>query len=126
MTRAGRSVQVFGIYLLGLGTLLMVAPALVLTPVGLAVPQDVWIRVSGMLVLFLGAYYLVAARSGTEAIVKATVPVRASVIVFFAAFVVVGLAPPVLLLFAAVDLAAALWTWSALRQGRQISAVSRA
>jgi hypothetical protein len=40
---------------------------------------------------------------------------RASVIFFFAAFVSAGLAPLVLMLFGAVDLAFALWTWRALR-----------
>jgi hypothetical protein len=64
MNAAERSLFAFGIYLLGLGGLLMTAPALVLLPVGLPVPQDVWIRVAGMLVLFLGIYYVVAARSG--------------------------------------------------------------
>jgi len=45
-----------------------------------------------------------------------TVPVRLSVIVFFAAFVFAGLAPPVLLLFGAVDFVAAVWTWYHLRR----------
>lgn len=115
MNVAERSLQAFGIYLLGLGSLLVVMPALVLAPVGLPVPQDVWLRVVGMLVLFLGVYYGIAARSGAMALVRASVPVRASVVLFFAAFVGIGLAPPALLLFGAVDLAAAAWTWSALR-----------
>jgi hypothetical protein len=126
MNAAERSLQAFGIYLLGLGSLLIVMPSLVLSPVGLAVPQDVWLRVAGMLVLFLGVYYCVAARSGATALVRASVPVRASVVLFFAAFVGVGLAPPVLLLFGAVDLAAAAWTWSALRAAHKGAAVSPA
>jgi hypothetical protein len=48
---------------------------------------------------------------------------RVAVLVLFAAFVVAGLAPPVLILFGAVDLAGALWTAAALqgdpRTGKQ-------
>lgn len=122
MNAAERSLQVFGLYLLGLGTLLIVMPSLVLAPVGMAVPHDAWLRVAGMLVLFLGVYYCVAAASNSMALVRTSVPLRASVILFFAAFVAGGLAPPVLLLFGAVDLAAALWTWSALRTDRKADA----
>jgi len=41
------------------------------------------------------------------------------VLFFFGAFVLAGLAPAVLLLFGAIDVAGALWTWSALRQERR-------
>lgn len=43
-----------------------------------------------------------------------TVHARCAVIVFFLAFVVAGLAKPVLLLFGIVDFAGAIWTWRAL------------
>lgn len=114
---AARSLSSFGIYLLGLGALLILAPALVLAPVGIAVPQDVWIRVVGMVVGFLGVYYVVAARGAGVAFAQASVAVRASVIVFFAAFVAAGLAPAALLLFGVADLAGAAWTAVALRRG---------
>lgn len=119
MNQAARSVWVFGIYLLGLGAALLLVPALILMPFRLPVPQDIWIRVVGMLVLFLGTYYIVAARQNSADFLRWTVRLRASVIVFFAAFVALDLAPAPLLLFGAVDLAAAAWTWLAMRAQTQ-------
>lgn len=104
----------FGLYLLGLGAWLLLAPNSLLELFGLPRASDVWIRVVGMLVAFLGVYYVRASAAGLAAFFAWTVPVRLSVLVFFGAFVVLGMAPPVLLLFALVDAAGALWTWRAL------------
>jgi hypothetical protein len=117
MTSAARSIQVFGVYLLLLGATLLAAPNLLLGAFGIAPTGEVWIRVAGMLVGFIGVYYLRAARAGLTPFFGWTVPVRLSVPVFFAVFVALGMAPAVLLLFAGVDAAGALWTWSALRRG---------
>jgi hypothetical protein len=40
---------------------------------------------------------------------------RTSVLLFFIAFVVAGLAPPALILFGLIDFAAAMWTFFAMR-----------
>ena len=115
MTPAARSLQVFGLYLLAAGALLMLVPAWLLAPLGLPAPADAWGRVAGMLVVFLGVYYLVGARAELLSFMRASVWVRASVIVVLAAFVAAGLAPAPLLAFGAIDLAAAIWTALALR-----------
>jgi hypothetical protein len=73
-----------------------------------------------MLVIFLGVYYFVAAHAELRLFMVWSAPLRASVFIFFGAFVLAGLAPSVLLLFGAVDLAAALWTWSAFRNENSI------
>ena len=116
MSPAARSLQVFAAYLVGLGAGLVVAPQLLLAPFGIAAPQEVWIRVVGMLVLFVAGYYQVAARHEFLALMRLSVWTRGSVMVFFAAFVLLQGAPAALLLFAAVDLLGALWTAWALRQ----------
>lgn len=116
MSRAATSLFVWSIYLAVLGTALLVVPNML---VGLfAVPEtrEVWIRVVGMLLLFLGYYSLGSARTENKAYMRWSAQVRATVILFFGAFVALGLAPAVLLLFAVVDLAAALWTFWALRR----------
>lgn len=110
MTHAARSVFWFGVYLGVAGGGLLLAPALALGPAGIPVPEEPWARVAGVLALCLAVYYLVAARSGAVAVLRATVPVRAAVALVFAALVGLGLAPAGLLLFAAVDFAGALWT----------------
>jgi uncharacterized membrane protein YesL len=68
-----------------------------------------------MLLLFLAYYYIHASRNELTEFIRITVYVRVSVI-FFTAFVLLDLAQPMLLLFAAVDLLAAIWTWLSLRQ----------
>ncbi len=115
MTPAARSLHVFGLYLVGAGCLLMLMPALLLAPLGLPAPADVWARVAGMLAAFLGIYYLLGARAELLSFMRASVWVRLSVIVILGAFVAAGLAPLPLLAFGVIDLAAATWTWLALR-----------
>jgi hypothetical protein len=107
---------VFGLYMLVLGALLVVAPNVLLALFRLPATSEVWIRVVGMLVLFLGAYDVLAARAELLPFIAWSVPLRLSVILFFGAFVAAGLVSPVLLLFGAVDLCAASWTWLALRK----------
>ncbi len=126
MSRAAVSLFAFGIYLLLLGTVLMVVPNTFLTLFGLPPTHDVWIRVVAMLVLILGCYDTLAARAELTPFFRWSVWLRASVMVFFAAFVALGLVRPMLLLFGVVDLAAALWTALALRMdGARASETTR-
>lgn len=118
MATPALTVRIFGGYLIVLGAVLMVAPNILLGLFGIAPVTDVWIRVVGMLVGFLGVYYLLAAAAGLTSFLAWTVPVRLSVFLFFGAFVLLQLAPPVLLAFAVVDAVGAIWTWLALRRSR--------
>lgn len=115
MTHAARSVLVFSIYLFVLGGTLVTVPNALLSVFRIPHTGEVWIRVVGMLVLILGYYYAAAARRELVEFFRLTVPARGAVLVFFVAFVLLGLAPPVLIVFGAVDAAAACWTASALR-----------
>ncbi|MGB3050078.1 MAG: hypothetical protein WBB42_03725 [Polyangiales bacterium] len=118
MSRAAVSMFVFGVYLLVLGPTLVVALAFLTGLFGLGSPQEVWIRVLGAIVTILGFYYVFEARRETKDFFWATVWGRPFVIVFFAAFVLLGLAEPVLILFGVVDLLGAGWTFAALRAER--------
>ncbi len=62
MSNSARSVLVFGIYLAVLGLVLLTVPNFLLVVFTLPSTNEVWIRVVGMLVLFLGFYYSQAAR----------------------------------------------------------------
>ena len=115
MTKAARSVSAFDLYLFVLGPILLIAPNLLLRTFGLAESHDVWIRVVGMLVVLLGYYYSRAARAELTSFFHWTVHARGTVVFFFIAFVVLGLAPPTLILFGVIDAAAATWTALALR-----------
>jgi len=115
MSKSATSVLVFGIYLvvIGLGFLLM--PHTVLGLFGLPTTSEPWIRVVAMLLLILSYYYIQTARNEDKAFFRFTVHGRASVIVFFVAFVLLNIAPATLILFGVVDLLAAVWTALALR-----------
>ena len=118
MSNSARSVLVFAIYLVVLGLVLVIAPNFLLSLFALPGATDIWIRVVGMLVLLLGFYYSQAARQEMTEFFRWTVYARSSVILFFTAFVLFGLASPPLILFGAVDLLGAIWTGLALRASK--------
>ena len=117
MTPAAKTVYYFGFYLLLLGLGLVFVPDLILTPFGFEATREVWIRVLGAVVVNLGVYYVFLAPTNNEAFFKMTAFTRLLIMLWFALFVVLDWAKPALLLFAAVDVAGALWTWNALRKG---------
>ena len=121
MSASAKSVFAFSVYLLILGIILVFVPNVLLRLFAIPETNEVWVRVVGMLVLILSFYYFHASRNGLRGFFIATVYGRASVIVFFAAFVIAGLAPPTLILFGVIDLAAAAWTWLALRSEDKVS-----
>ncbi len=118
MTPAARSVQVFGMYLAATGAVLVFAPNVLLGLLGMPEAREVWIRVLGIVVAVLGAYYLLAAARALVDFHRATVPLRSLVFVAFCVLALTRLAPPQLVGFGIVDLLGALWTWRALRAGR--------
>lgn len=115
MSKSATSVLVFGIYLVvtGLGFLLM--PNTILGLLGFPATSEPWIRVVAVLLLIFAYYYIQTARSEDKGFFRLTVHGRASVIVFFGAFVLLDIAPANLLMFGVVDLLAAIWTALALR-----------
>ncbi|MDO9091878.1 MAG: hypothetical protein Q7U99_04425 [Rubrivivax sp.] len=114
-TPGSRSLQVFGLYLCGTGALLLLAPAVLLAPLDLPVPQDVWIHILGVVALALGFSDLMAAREGGVSLLRASVWRRALAGVALLALVLAAMAPAAVLLFALVDMAAAVWTALAMR-----------
>ena len=115
MSRPARSIFIYAIYVLGLGTTLLLVPNIPLPIFGLPQASEVWIRVAGMTVIFLSIFYFVAARNEYRQTFVVSVPIRFAVPVFFAGFVVAGFAPWNLILFTPLDVLFAIWTWTALR-----------
>lgn len=114
MSARDKSFVAFGIYLGIMGMLLVLAPEPTLGALGFDAPQDVWVRVCGMLVLFLAFYYVQVARHKVTDLYLWTVQARMTVILFFGSFVLFELAPPQLLLFGVADFSFAFWTWRTL------------
>ena len=115
MSKSATSVLVFGIYLVVIGLGLLLMPNTVLGLFGLSTTTEPWISVVAMLLLILSYYYIQTARNEDKAFFRLTVHGRASVIVFFGAFVLLNIAPAMLILFGVVDLLAAIWTALSLR-----------
>ena len=121
MSKAAKSVFIFGIYLVinGLGFLLV--PNTVLSMLGLPMTTEPWVHILGMLLLILAYYYIQSARSELTQFLRFTVYARASVIVFVITFIIVGIAPPILIIFAVIDLLSAIWTAFALKAHNIVS-----
>jgi hypothetical protein len=121
MSKAGLSVFVFGFYLVIVGFGFMIAPHWNLRLFGLSAGDDVWIRMVGMLASIIGAYNLLAVRARLEVFFQWTVPGRYYAAGFMALMFVLGKVGPAIMLFAALDAAAATWTWMALRSNTRPS-----
>lgn len=119
MSRSALTIKVAACYLLALGLGLMFVPNLLLTLFGMPPTREVWIRVLGVAVFNFGLGYWAAASSEALAFFRMSTYGRPLVLVAFAAFVLLGLAQPQLLLFGAVEAAGALWTWLTMRLERR-------
>lgn len=116
MSAAGRSMYLFGFYVIFDGLFLVVAPQLALRVLGLGEDGVGWLRVMGMVVAFLGWYYLNLAKLEVTPFFRITTHTRMSVPFVLGAFVLAGWVPPVIIAFAIGDFAGGLWTWLALRK----------
>lgn len=115
MSRAATSILVFGLYLAAVGAILLVVPNVLLVLLGFPPTGEVWIRVAGVLVLFLAYYFIQSARRGTVDFWRWTTHVRFSLIFIFTGLVLLGLARPPLILLGVADFLGAIWTTLALR-----------
>ena len=119
MSKSAKSVLVFSIYVFVLGLVLIAIPNVLLSVFGLPKTNEVWIRVVGVLTLFLGYYYFQASRNELKMFFKWSVYARTGFFLFFIGFVLLGFAPPILILFGFVDAVAALWTFLSLQSEKQ-------
>ena len=115
MSKTAFTIKASCCYIIALGLALVLVPNLVLSAMRMPPANDVWIRVLGVTVINIGVFFWVAAQTEAVALFRATLVIRPLVLVWFAAFVALGLVSPMLLVFGAVEAAGALWTWLALR-----------
>ncbi len=120
MSKAAKSVFIYGIYLFLSALVMLFIPNEMMSVFDFPVPEgsDIFIRFTGMVFFFLAFYYIQAARRELTEFMRWTVYTRSMVILFFIGFVVIGGAPPLVVVGGVVDLLAALWTASALRASR--------
>ena len=116
MTPASKSLYYFGFYLLITGITLTVFPNMLLSLFQIAETSEVWIHVLGAVVFSMGMYYIFMAPSNNTLFLTLTIYLRASILLWFIVFVLVGWAPVQLILFGLIDIAGAAWTYLALRK----------
>jgi len=116
MSKSAFSVYVASLYVITLGCGLILVPNLVLGVFGLPPAADIWVRMMGMMTLFLGIFQLQIARAELRSFFPLTVILRLSVVGFVSAFIVTGLVAPMFILSALVDVLGAGWTWFALNR----------
>ena len=116
MTPVARSVYSFGIYLVGLGGVLIASPNILLTLVRLPTTTEPWIHVLGVAVLGMGMLFLASARAEQTAFFRASVGVRLFAFASLVGLALLDIAPPLVAAFGLADLAGAIWTFAALRR----------
>lgn len=118
MNKSSYTLFYFSIYLLVTGLILLLSPNTLLGLFGLPHTEEIWIKVVGMLVLFLGFYYQDAARNNYLSFKRLSVKLRWMVLFFFCVFASLKWVDPMLIAFGVIDVAGALWTHNELRKER--------
>ena len=109
------SIYAQAVYMLLAGPLLVLAPNTLMTLVGIPPSSEFWPRVLGLLVSVVALFYLAIAREGYTKLMRLTVLERLIFCAGLVVFVLLDIAPTVLLLFAAVETALAVWTYIEIR-----------
>jgi hypothetical protein len=118
VSRAARSITVFGVYLAVTGLGFLAVPNFALGLSGLPETSEPYIRLVGMLALVLAYFYFRAARIELREFFWWTVHTRSAAVLLFIVFVLLEVAEPVVLLFGAADLVGAIWTYLTLRSAQ--------
>ena len=116
MNQSTLSMAVFGVYISLLGSALMIIPNPIITLFGFEPVTDIWIRILGLILVILAYYFFMAIKEKAYNFYKWTAYGRFPIFFVFLAFVLLKLAPPVLLLFGAFDTSCAIWTAIALKK----------
>lgn len=88
MSRAARSLFVFGHYLCVLGAFLLFLPNVLLRFFGARATNEVWIRINGMFIICLAVFHVGAARHELTLSIRWTVWAGVAVIFYLTTFVV--------------------------------------
>jgi hypothetical protein len=118
MKMSSVSMIVFAVYLSCLGLIFVLIPNPVIAFFGFPRTSEVWIRILGYILAGLAFYYVMAVRENAVNFFRWTVYARLPILPAFAAFVLAGISPPILLMFGAFDSGSAVWTWYALKKER--------
>ena len=114
MSPVARSAAGMAAYLFALSLVMIAVPDTFIDLAQLPPTPDLYVRVLAVLAAAIGTYFAFAARDDNRAFLGASVLVRTGVFVLFT-LIALSAGEPMLILFGAVDVAFAAWTWSTLR-----------
>ena len=108
------SLTVQMVYVALTGLQLMFVPNMMLATFGIAPTNEIWIRNLGVIIFILAILYYAIRKTSDMEVVKATIWGR---LVAATGIIVLALysSQPILILFATVDVATAVWTWMELK-----------
>ena len=115
MTKSGKSLFYFGIYVVFTGLLFIVIPETFISLNHLPTMPTGWSRVIGLLAVVIGTYDILCGKGDIRLLIKASVYVRFSFAIGVTLLVVLGQMPITLIALGAVDALGALWTKMALK-----------
>ena len=116
MDKPAKTVWFFGIYLIVEGLFLMLAPAWVLSSIGIPDPESVWRVILGFVVAVLGYYYIRNSKANLIPFFGFTVQVRIIQFVFFIWVYVFERGTLPLVAFSFLEFTAGMWTWRSLKR----------
>jgi hypothetical protein len=116
MSKSAKSVLVYGIYLAINGLMLLFIPNVLTSSLGIEPTNEVWIRLSGILLMAIAVYYILGAKYEIIVILKATAFIRVSIILFFTAFVLLDLVSPNIIIISVIDFLGGFWTFVMLKK----------
>jgi hypothetical protein len=116
MSASARSLFVVGGLLAVLGAAFALVPAAPSALLGFPATAATVVRLLGVVVAALGAYYLIGSRGNDGPLIRASVPVRAASGTALPLLVVSGAAPRTVLAFVVLEYGGAAWTAAALRR----------
>jgi hypothetical protein len=114
-SKAARTIWIFGLYLCVEGVFLMVAPAWVLSAIGIPEPESIWRIILGFVVSVLGYYYVRNASANLTPFFWFTVHIRVLQFAFFLLLYFFLTGTFALLGFSFIEFLAGLWTWHTLK-----------
>ena len=115
MTKSGKSLFYFGIYVVFTGLLFIVIPETFISLNHLPAMPTGWSRVIGLLALVIGTYDILCGKWDIRLLIKASVSVRFGFAIGVTLLVVLGQMPITLIALGALDALGALWTKMALK-----------
>ncbi len=116
MTKAAKTVWVFGVYLICEGLFLLLSPSWILEAIGIPDPDSVWRIILGFVVAILGYYYVRNAKENLTPFFQFTVQIRVIQLGFFLWLYFFERGTLVLVGFSLIEMLAGLWTWREIRK----------